>query len=59
MDKRFWVYDRKVSDLSTFSAFDCRYWIIDRTTNLWVDESNSKTVAIKIARDFNKNYSEV
>jgi hypothetical protein len=44
-EKRYYVHDRKVSDLSRFSAVNVRYWVIDRTTNLPVDEGSTKRSA--------------
>jgi hypothetical protein len=42
---RYWVYDRKVSDLTKFSAVNPRYWVVDSTTNLDVDAFESKVAA--------------
>lgn len=50
---RFTVYDRKVSDLTTFSAVNPRYWVIDSTTNRRVDEFSSKTAATMAAKHYN------
>lgn len=50
---RYWVYDRKVSDLTTFSATNPRYWIVDSTTNLPVDEVSTKSTAVALAKDYN------
>lgn len=56
-EARFYVYDRKVSHLTNFSAVNPRYWIIDRTTGSAVDELTSATAARLTARDMNKDAS--
>lgn len=52
-EPRYYVYDRKVSPLTQFSAISLRYWVIDRTTNQAVDEFTSKAAANGTARDLN------
>lgn len=52
-EPRFYVYDRaerQDSSLSRWSAVNCRYWIIDRTTNLPVDETTTKRGAVLAAK---------
>lgn len=52
-EQRYFVFDRKVGPLTTFSAVNLRYWIMDRTTNRVVDETSTKSVAVGLARDWN------
>lgn len=44
-EPRFYVHDKKVSHLSTFSAVNPRYAVVDRKTNQTVDELQSKRAA--------------
>jgi hypothetical protein len=53
-EARYYVYDRKVSDLTKFSAVNPRYWVMDRTTGKAVDEFSSATAARLTARDMNE-----
>lgn len=52
---RYSVYDRKVSDLTTFSAVNPRYWVIDSQNNLPVDSFSSKRAATDTADWMNVN----
>jgi hypothetical protein len=50
-EPRYYVHDRKVGTLATFTAVNPRYWVIDRTTGKAVDEFTSKAAANGTARD--------
>lgn len=54
-EARYYVFDRKVSDLTKFSAVNPRYWVIDRTTNLRIDELSSKKAA-QMSADYSNQY---
>ena len=58
-EPRFYVHDRAVGPLDRFSAINPRYWVIDRTTGLAVDEFTSKRAATETARDYNANPSMI
>ena len=50
---RYYVYDRKVSGSTRLSAINPRFWIIDSTTGLPVDEFTTKPPADATARELN------
>jgi hypothetical protein len=55
--KRYYVHDTQghiASHMQRNTAINPRYWVIDRTTNLPVDEATTKRVAIMAASDLNK-----
>lgn len=54
-EKRFYVFDRQVGTLTRWSSINCRYWVVDRTTNLPVDEYTTKRPASMAASHYN-NY---
>lgn len=55
-ESRFYVFDRgatQTRELHRFSAVNPRYWVLDRTTGLSVDECQTKRGAADSARLFN------
>jgi hypothetical protein len=52
-EPRYYVFDRKRGDLTTFSAVNSRYWVIDRRTGSPVDEYTTKRAAEAAARNLN------
>jgi hypothetical protein len=53
-EEPYWVADRKQGPLTTFSAINPRYWVIERATNSKVDEYTSKKAADLHARELNR-----
>lgn len=56
-EARYYVHDRgagQAAHLHHFSSFDCRYWIVDSTTNLPVDEFTTKRAAQSTASLMNR-----
>jgi hypothetical protein len=54
VSERFYVYDRRVSPLTRFSAINLRYWVVDRSNGLMVDQFVLKKTALEVTRDLNK-----
>ena len=53
---RYYVHDTQghiASHMQRNTAINPRYWVIDRTTNLAVDEATTKHFATLLARDLN------
>lgn len=54
--RRYYVLDRaksQATSLTSYSALNERFWIIDRTTNLPVDEATSRYAARLAAQGWN------
>jgi hypothetical protein len=53
-ESRYYVHDRKVSDLQRFSAVNPRYWVMDRDANTYVDEFTTKRQAVLTTHALNQ-----
>jgi hypothetical protein len=53
-ESRFYVCDRRIRG----TAINPRYWVVDRMTNLPVDEFATKRAALDTARELNTKARE-